>query len=87
VVEATVRDNPDWNLIAETAALTVPTTMIGGDPEHGGIVPVTIGEWFAAANPMIDYVMLAGSGHSPHREPASYQAFLEAVLRAVEVPA
>jgi membrane-associated protease RseP (regulator of RpoE activity) len=87
VVEATVRDNPDWNLIAETAALAVPTTLIGGDPEHGGIVPVTIGEWFAAENPIMDYEMLAGSGHSAHREPASYEAFLEAVLRAVEVPA
>lgn len=84
VVEATVRDNPDWNLIAETAGLSVPTTIIGGDPPHGGIVPVTIGEWFAAENPFIDYVVVPGSGHSAHREPKSYEAFLEVVLRAAE---
>lgn len=84
VVEATVRDNPDWNLIAETAGLSVPTTIIGGDPGHGGIVPVTIGEWFATENPFIEYVVVPGSGHSAHREPASYAAYLEIVLRAAE---
>ncbi|MCJ7726123.1 MAG: alpha/beta hydrolase [Acidimicrobiia bacterium] len=84
VVEATVRDNPDWNLIAETAGLLVPTTIIGGDPEYGGIVPVTIGEWFAAENPFVKYVVLAGSGHSAHREPASYEAYLGIVLGAAE---
>ncbi|MCB2223093.1 MAG: alpha/beta hydrolase [Actinobacteria bacterium] len=87
VVEATVRDNPGWNLIAETAALGVPTTIVGGDPEHGGIVPVTIGEWFAAENPMIDYVVLEGSGHSAHREPAVYDRYLETVAAALEVDA
>lgn len=85
VVEATVRDNPDWNLVAETAGLSVPTAIIGGDPDHGGIVPVTIGEWFASDNPFIEYVMLAGSGHSAHREPASYDAFLDIVAGAMEV--
>ena len=84
VVEATVRDNPDWNLIAETAGLAVPTTVIGGDPEHGGIVPVTIGEWFASANPFIEYVMIEGSGHSAHRESDSYDEYLGIVLNAVE---
>jgi len=85
VVEATVRDNPDWNLIVETAGLSVPTTIIGGDPEYGGIVPVTIGEWFASDNPFIEYVKIAGSGHSAHREPASYDAYLDIVLGALEV--
>lgn len=87
VVEATIRENPDWNLIEETASLAVPTTLVGGDPDHGGIFPVTIGEWFAGENRMIDYVMLVGSGHSAHREPASYDAFLEIVLGALEVQA
>lgn len=87
VVEATVRDNPDWNLITETAGLAVPTLIIGGDPNHGGVVPVTIGEWFAADNPFIEYVMLAGSGHSAHREPAHYDEYLDIVLGALEVAA
>lgn len=86
VVEATVRENPDWNLIAETSALDVPTTIIGGDPEHGGIVPVTVGEWFAAENPSIEYAMIPGSGHSAHREPVSYEAFMDIVTRVAEEP-
>jgi pimeloyl-ACP methyl ester carboxylesterase len=85
-VAATVRDNPDWNLLAETVALGVPTTIIGGDPARGGIVPVTVGEWFAAENPLLDYVMLEGSGHSAHREPAVYDRYLELVAAALEVP-
>jgi pimeloyl-ACP methyl ester carboxylesterase len=85
-VAATVRDNPDWNLLTETVALGVPTTIIGGDPGHGGIVPVTIGEWFAAENPLVDYVMLEGSGHSAHREPAVYDRYLALVAAALEVP-
>lgn len=84
VVRATVYDNPDWTLITETASLSVPTSIIGGDPAHGGIMPVTIGEWFAAGSSFIDYVMLPGSGHSAHRETASYDAYLSTVLAALE---
>ena len=84
VVRATVYDNPDWNLIAETSALSIPTTIIGGDPGHGGITPVTIGEWFAAEFPLISYVMLPGSGHSAHRETGSYDTYLSTVLAALE---
>jgi len=85
VVRATIYDNPDWNLIAETAGLTAPTTVIGGDPAHGGIVPVTVGEWFAEECPNLDYVMISGSGHSIHREVAHYDALVAAVLAALEV--
>ena len=85
VVRATIYGNPDWNLIAGTARLTVPTTIIGGDPAHGGIVPVTVGEWFADEVPNLDYVMIPGSGHSIHREVAHYDAFVAAVLAALEV--
>ena len=87
VVEATMRENPDWNLVAETAGLSVPTTVIGGDPECGGIVPVTVGEWFAAENPFIEFVMLEGSGHSAHREISSYDRFFDIVAAAAEAPA
>jgi pimeloyl-ACP methyl ester carboxylesterase len=79
-----VVDNPAWNLIAETQALEVPTTVFGGDPQHGGIVPVSIGEWFAEVSPFISFVMLPGSGHSAHREPEVYEAYLAAVLVALE---
>ena len=84
VVRATVYDNPDWTLIAETVSVPMPTTVIGGDPGHGGIMPVTIGEWFASESSLIDYVMLPGSGHSAHRETASYDAYLSTVLAALE---
>jgi len=84
VIRATVYDNPDWNLIAETAAVSIPTTIIGGDPGHGGIMPVTIGEWFVSDSPFISYTMLPGSGHSAHRETGSYDDYLSTVLAALE---
>jgi pimeloyl-ACP methyl ester carboxylesterase len=83
VARSTVYENPDWDLLAETSGLDVPTTIIGGDPACGGIVPVTIGEWFASEQPLIDYVMIRGAGHSIHREADAYGAFLEVVLAAL----
>jgi pimeloyl-ACP methyl ester carboxylesterase len=84
VVRATVYDNPDWNLLDRAAALEVPTTVVGGDPENGGIVPVAVGEWLAGRSEHIDYVMMRGAGHSMYRDPAHYGEFLEIVAGALE---
>jgi pimeloyl-ACP methyl ester carboxylesterase len=83
VVTATLEANRPWNLIAETAALQVPTVILGSDPAAGGILPVALGEWLVGANPLIRYRMLAGAGHSAHREADTYPAYLAAVRFAL----
>jgi pimeloyl-ACP methyl ester carboxylesterase len=83
VVTATIEDNWPWDLIGPTTGIEVPTLVLGSDPDHGGIVPVTIGEWFAAEVPCVEYQMLAGAGHTAHREPSTYEAYLNAVLAAI----
>ncbi len=84
VVERTVDDNWPWQFIDATAAVTVPTVMLASDPEAGGIVPIALGEWFAAANPQIEFRVMAGFGHSAHREVDHYDAYLTEVRRALQ---
>lgn len=84
VVRATIADNWPWDLIRPTSGVEVPTVVLGSDPGEGGIVPVTIGEWFSAEVPCVEYRMIGGVGHSAHREQARYQTYLEAVLVALD---
>ena len=44
VTEAIVRQNEPWNVMAELAALTIPTLVLGADPELGALVPPALGE-------------------------------------------
>jgi pimeloyl-ACP methyl ester carboxylesterase len=83
VVERTIADNWPWDLIGPTSGVDVPTVVLGSDPAAGGIVPVALGEWFAAEVASVSYRMLPGAGHSAHREPAVYGVYLEAVLTAL----
>ncbi len=83
VVRATMEQNRPWNLIAEAAAVTVPTVVLGSDPAAGGVVPITIGEWLAGANPSIRYEMIDGAGHSAHREDDGYSSYLGALRSAL----
>ncbi len=83
VVRRTIDDNWPWQFIEATAGVTVPTVILASDPEAGGIVPVALGEWFAAANPLIDFRVLTGAGHSAHREVGHYDAYLAEVRGAL----
>jgi hypothetical protein len=47
------------------------------------VVPVTLGEWLAGANPSVTYRMLEDAGHSAHREPAVYDRYLFEILSAL----
>ncbi|MEY4396903.1 MAG: hypothetical protein RLZZ40_659 [Actinomycetota bacterium] len=78
---ASVDDNPDWDVLAEAKALTVPTLVFQGDPavlarytdEHIAIVE--------GANPLVTHVTIPGTGHCPHRdEPEQFCAELSAWL-------
>ena len=83
-VRQTVESNRPWNVLAETAEVTVPTSVIASDPEAGGLVAITIGEWMAATNPLIEFSVLSGAGHSAHREVLLYDDYFAALTRALE---
>lgn len=67
-VEHTFTDTGRWDVTAEAAALTVPTLILSGDHAvYSMLAPHTV-ETLLAANPLIDYVVIEGAGHSPHRD-------------------
>lgn len=74
MVEQTIADNPDWNVMAQTLELAVPTLLVGGDPDRGALVPVALGRSIAAQVPSVDYQMIGGASHSLHRD--EFDAFM-----------
>jgi len=83
VARGTIADNRPWDLFGRTADVAVPTAILVSDPEAGGIMPVALGERLAAGNPLIRSTVLAGAGHSAHRDPAGYPRYLAALTDAL----
>lgn len=77
MVEQTLSDNPDWNLMARILELEVPTLLVGADPEHGGLVPESLGESIAEQVPSLEYLMIEAGSHSIHRD--EFQALMAAI--------
>lgn len=65
--EQTSVQNAPWDVRAAAARLAVPTHVIGADP---GIFSIFSGELAAEVlrNPVISMSVVAGAGHSPHRD-------------------
>jgi pimeloyl-ACP methyl ester carboxylesterase len=84
LIRATVDDSWPWNVLADTAGLSVPTTIVGSDPEAGGIFAVALGEWLVGVNAKIDYRMLAGAAHSAHRCDDDYPRYFAEVRSALD---
>lgn len=84
LVTATVEHSWPWNVVAEAAALSVPTTVIGSDPAHGGIMAQTIAGWLADTNPLVRCVFLAGAEHSVHRDDRLYPEYFGLVREALD---
>ena len=82
VVHGFLDHNFAADLTGDVAALTVPTLLMGADPELDAVVPADGARQLEAANPLVTYVMIPGSGHSIHRD--SYPPFWEAVRQFVE---
>jgi len=61
-------DNPDWNVVAQTEALPVPTLIISGDPLVYSMLAPATARAIVAANPLVTYEVVPGTGHSPHRD-------------------
>ncbi|MBT8192748.1 MAG: alpha/beta hydrolase [Acidimicrobiia bacterium] len=78
VIEDSMRHNPGWNVVAEVAAITIPTLLLGADPDLGPLVPPALGQSLAEMNPNIEFYTLAGASHSMHRD--EFDAFMAVVL-------
>jgi len=61
-------DNPDWNVIAQTTALSVPTLILSGDPAVYTMLEPATAAAIVEANPLVTYEVVPGTGHSPHRD-------------------
>ncbi|WP_127475984.1 alpha/beta fold hydrolase [Microbacterium sulfonylureivorans] len=81
-VEQTSAQNQVWDVTDAAAVLAVPTHVIASDPEVYSIFAGKPAESVVAANPRISMSVVAGAGHSPHRdEPEATVAHLLAALR------
>jgi len=68
MVERTIADNTPWSVLDDARGLAVPTLVAGGDDAVYSMLPTASALALAAANPLVDYRVIAGSGHSPHRD-------------------
>lgn len=68
VVEHTFTDTGRWDVRAEATALTVPTLILAGDPAVYSMIETETLDALADANPRVEVTVVAGAGHSPHRD-------------------
>ena len=66
-VEQTSTQNAVWDVRDAAARLTVPTHVIGSDPQVYSIFTGALAEE-VASNPAIAMSVVTGAGHSPHRD-------------------
>ncbi|CAD5141521.1 Alpha/beta hydrolase [Microbacterium sp. Nx66] len=67
-VEQTSAQNQPWDVRGHAARLTVPTHVIGGDPAVYSIFTGPLADEVLASNPRISLSVVAGAGHSVHRD-------------------
>jgi pimeloyl-ACP methyl ester carboxylesterase len=67
-VEHAVLDNPNWDVVAEAKAVSVPTLIIGGDPAVDSMFTGEHADDVLGANPLLSLVVIEGAGHSVHRD-------------------
>jgi len=67
-VEHAVLDNPNWDVVAEAKAVSVPTLIIGGDPAVDSMFTGEHADDVLGANPQLSMVVIEGAGHSVHRD-------------------
>ncbi|MFT4211006.1 MAG: alpha/beta hydrolase [Microbacterium sp.] len=67
-VEQTGVQNPEWNVVDALARLRVPVHVIASDPAVESIYAGRIDAEVRAALPTVTEAIVAGAGHSPHRD-------------------
>ncbi len=86
-LERMVLDNDDWDVTAFVPHLAAPTLVIAADPDHGSMFTGEHAASVLAMNPLLELVVVAGAGHSVHRDaPAATVQHLLDWLRAADTP-
>lgn len=86
-LERMVLDNDDWDVTAFVPHIAAPTLIIAADPEHGAMFEGEHAETVLDMNPLLEQVVIAGAGHSVHRDaPDATLRHLLGWLRAAESP-
>lgn len=67
-VEQTSAQNSPWDVREAAARLTVPTHVIGSDPDVYSIFDGELADEVLRANPALTMSVVRGAGHSPHRD-------------------
>ncbi|MDW4571352.1 alpha/beta hydrolase [Microbacterium sp. M3] len=80
-VEQTSVQNPQWDVTDAALRVAVPTHVIASDPEVYSIFRGKPAERAVAANPLFQVSVVAGAGHSPHRD--APEATIAALLAAL----
>ena len=68
MVGRTFDDNPGWSVVDAISGLTVPTLILSGDPAVYTMLEPSTVDAVTTANPLVEYRVVAGAGHSPHRD-------------------
>ncbi len=77
----TMEDAAPWDVWPEVLGLQVPTLLLAAAPEQGALVSAEMGVEATQKNRFIDFVLVAGAGHSMHRD--SYDQFMAIVQNFV----
>lgn len=67
-VEQTSAQNQPWDVRADAARLSMPTHIIGADPAVYSLFTGRNADAVLASNETISMSIVAGAGHSPHRD-------------------
>jgi pimeloyl-ACP methyl ester carboxylesterase len=67
-VVRTWTDTGSWDLTDAARALAIPTLVLGGDPAVYTMLEPADGRAIAADATDLEYVVVPGAGHSPHRD-------------------
>ena len=86
-LERMVLDNDDWDVTAFVPHVTARTLVIAADPENGAMFAGELASSVLAMNALFEQVVVAGAGHSLHRDaPEATLQHLRDWLRAAETP-
>ena len=80
-VVRTIEDSVPYDLRPLRNAITMPTLLLGADPQHEGFVSPAFGASIELAHPTVEFAVVAGGSHSMHRD--AYEELWPAISRFV----
>jgi len=67
-IERVMHDNAPWSHALLGRGLNRPVRILAGDPSVFTMCPATLGADLAATEPLVSFEVVAGTGHSVHRD-------------------